>query len=745
MLYAPKRMCSLSSLRRNEQAMWALAGRILALTVAVIAQPMHAAETGARRPVNENDLITVRSVSNVSLSPDGKWISYVLKESSLQKNQHVHNVFVIPVDRSSPERQLTNNGPTTGQWASMHNLSTVWSPDSKELVYISVRDGSSELRGINIQTGAERTVVSSKELPAGVTFQQNVNFPTESLQYSPDGRRLALIAYHPIKVEARELPHRGIELRADWYPEEDRDPRRPPIGTLYVMDLRTRDIHAVTDATMHVSAIRWSPNGKQLALIANVTPKDPDRYMNDDVYLVDPQSSTPPRQLVNRAGQESRLAWSPDGTSLAFCTQRGIVNWQYQCSLATVNVRSGAIQDIGLGFLKKVGTVRDAQWEPDGRHLVVNARYRLSRHLFKMDATSGRFSPITTTDTNHYSQFSYSANGQSMAFVVEGATTPQDIYISKPDRFDPVRLTQLNPEWKSLQKPSVEIIRWRSPDNRWDIHGLLLKPSNYREDRIYPMLTAIYGGPSMVEQTLNVIHNYPLLALAEQGYIIFLPNSRGRAGFGADFEMAIRDEKSYVLNPLSDVLAGVDHLVGSGIADPERLGVLGYSYGGTLTSYAVTATNRFKAAVYGEGSPEINLFDYYNDTILGLVRDKMGFDHPYSRESLRQAIDQSALHHLDKVKTPVLIEFGMDSGAWKMDRSFYRGLQYYGVPSEFWGLPRTGHGADEPLIKQNSYRRTIAWLNYWIKGEPYYDAGKQKVYDSWLQRRRSQVNSAEVQ
>lgn len=246
----------------------------------------------------------------------------------------------------------------------------------------------------------------------------------------------------------------------------------------------------------------------------------------------------------------------------------------------------------------------------------------------------------------------------------------------------------------------------------------------------------------MVRQQFNPVFNYALLVMAEQeGYVIFLPNSRGRQGYGMDFGHAIRDERSYVLNPASDVLAGIDELVHRGLADGQKLGVLGFSYGGTLTAYLLTSTDRFRAAIYGEGSPNIlaDIQRYGHSEFLGLIRDMWGFGNPFEPSEIQRAFEQSALFRVAEAKAPVLVESGEKSN-WEKDRQFYRALKHFGVPSEFWVYTSSGHGWEDPLLKQGAFNRHIAWFNYWIKGKPYPDKRKQREYDAWQKKTARRVD-----
>jgi dipeptidyl aminopeptidase/acylaminoacyl peptidase len=251
------------------------------------------------------------------------------------------------------------------------------------------------------------------------------------------------------------------------------------------------------------------------------------------------------------------------------------------------------------------------------------------------------------------------------------------------------------------------------------------------------MLVAILGGPSGVLQETNPIPwSYPLLVLAERGYVILIPNTRGRPGNGIAFTHAIRDERSFLANPFTDVMAGVDAMVARGIADPAKLGVLGFSYGGSLTAFAVTHTDRFVAAIYGEGSPDLlgGMAEYQTKRWLSLNRDGAGINSPFEQDDIQHMMEQSPIYQLDRVRTPVLIESG-EKSAWKTDRQLYRGLAHFGVPAEFWVYPRSGHGWDEPKLMQDAYRRHIAWFDYWLLGHPYPDATKQQRYDEWKARR----------
>jgi dipeptidyl aminopeptidase/acylaminoacyl peptidase len=659
----------------------------------------------------------------------------------IDENHYVRDLYVVPTDGSVEPRRVTNNEPRDGYLASYGMLSSIWAPSSDKLIYIGHRGEQTELRLINIKTGQEEVLLSPEMLPDKLDFSPN--FQSDTIAYSPDGKSLGFLASMPAESSPAAKPLHGIEADEDWNPgTAEEGGVVNPAAQLFVLDLKSHHVRTITTPEIHVAAFAWSPDSRRLALEAAADPKTPARYMRSDIFAVDATGGKL-QPLVRIDSGDRKPVWSPDGKEIAFCTQRGKIDWMLVCSLAVV-ASDGRTppRDLGTGLEKLTGSHLDSiHWSKDRRFIDVLTRYRLSKHLFRVSALDGSIQRLTTRDDRLYDEVSYSSDGSLMAMRIQGVGVPAEVYVSPVKEFRPTRLTHLNPSWERLSVPTVELVQWRSPDDRWDIHGLLIKPSNYDPKRRYPMLTNILGGPSMVEQDLNPVSNYPLLALAELGYVIFMPNSRGRGGFGIDFTHAIRDERSYVLHPEADVLSGVDAMVARGIADPDQLGILGFSYGGTLTAYAITLTDRFKAAVYGEGSPDIlRWYDYPYTSALGLLKDMWGFGNPYEPKDIASAIEQSSLFRLDRVHTPVLVEAGEKSG-WKSDRAYYRGLRHFNVPSEFYVYPRSGHGWDEPMLMQDAFHRHIAWFNYWIKNKPYPDPKKRQDYDVWKHLRGSLEDS----
>jgi dipeptidyl aminopeptidase/acylaminoacyl peptidase len=694
-----------------------------------------------KRPISIQDLIEVNTPTEVAISPNGRWVSFVLQRASIEKNHYLRDVYVVPTDGSALPHQLTHNQPRDGLWASLETISAVWAPASDRLVYVAHRGDKTELHSIDVETGNEKLLVSAEMLGESFKISPAAD-RVPSIAYSPDGKSLAFLASMSAEAPPVTKPLRAIEAGEDWAPDtaKSRDiASGEPVSQLFTLELDTHQLRTVTPREFNVSAFAWSPDGQHFALEVEANPAAGTLYMRQDIYVVATAGGNL-RPLVQWDGIDRSPVWSPDGKQIAFCTQHGRTDWMQVCSLAVVAADGLTAPRILGTELDQVAGPRlySIHWTKDGHHIDLLTRHRLGRQLFRIGTADGKFERLSMLDDRTYDEPSYSHDGRMMAVRIQGVGVPPDIYLSAVKRFRPKALTHLNPSWNLLTVPKAHIVQWRSQDDRWDVRGLLIEPSNYDPKQRYPMLTAILGGPIMVNQELNPDSSYPLLALAEQGYLILMPNSRGREGFGMDFDHAIRDERSYVPNPETDILGGVDAMVAGGIADPDRLGIFGFSYGGTLTAYAVTLTNRFKAAIYGEGTPDIlRWYDYANTTMLPLLHDMWGFGNPYEPEEIARAIEQSSLFRLNQVHTPVLVEAGELSG-WKTDRAYYRGLRHFQVPAEFYVYPRSGHGWDEPRLMQDAFQRHLAWFDYWIKDKPYTDAQKQSAYDEW--KRSREVN-----
>jgi dipeptidyl aminopeptidase/acylaminoacyl peptidase len=696
-------------------------------------EPTRADDVGASQ-LTIRDLLQVKIVgapydpSQVQISPDGKWVAYQVRETLLDENKYRYDLWLVSTAEIGQPRKLATSDATAAERAFMNPR---WSPDSASIAYSPLKTNAGQLRLIRHDTFEDRELIRNGAMTAGYDPNRQGGHVT-GFEWSPDGH---FIAFTRGVATGTALAGRSadgpFEADVDWRPGAER--ATPTASVLCVLDARTQHTIQLTDPSLNVQAFDWSPDSSRFVIAAS-TSTSYTSYMDADLFLVD-RASHRVTPLLQQPGMERDPVWSPDGRWIAFGSQRGTEDWLQQTTLAVIPASGGRPMYPTAQFMEDAAYCRDRpHWSADSRYLYFLSPYHLANQLFVVPATGGRPRKITPAEDHTYSQFTYASHDGPIAFVGQSVVNAPEVYVTTLHPFVPRRVTHVNARMESFARASAELMSWRSADDKWDIHGVLVKPPDFDHTRRYPLLVFIQGGPGMVQQRYDLGTQYPLQVLAGRGYVVFAPNTRGREGYGDKFMRAIGDEQSYGRLPLQDILTGVDELVSRNIADPDRLGLLGFSYGGYLTAFAITQTHRFKAASVNEGIVDIpyNAFlQAGSEHRRSLLRIMSGFDPPYEPSSLHAMMDQSALYHLDAVTTPVLLEYGLNSEAGDQGRLFFNGLARFNVPAEFIVYPRTGHGIEEPLLKQASMERNIAWFDYWMRGEPYPDPAKRRKYDAW--------------
>jgi dipeptidyl aminopeptidase/acylaminoacyl peptidase len=687
--------------------------RVLGILAAISAARVEAVGA-ADRPITVGDLLAVNAPTvgfgspQVQISPDGKRIVYQLRRTLLADNRYVFDLWLIDTAGGAP-RQLTHLEPTAGtvRW-----LTPRWSPDSRRIAYFKPAAGRSQIALLDPDDGREEPLTQDEQVRAG--FDPRVLGTVSDFKWSPDSATIALTAGTPAKEEKEPL--RGREVDVSW------SPRRgdAPAARLCVVPLATRELRCLTDGTSSVHSFDWSPDGRQIAFAASEG-AGWEGYMRTDLFLLDLAGGTV-RPLVRQDGPDHYPVFSPDGRFVAFNTQKGKIDWQQDTTLGVVAVSGGEPVYPAEDFRERcAGTPRGVHWSADSASIEFEAPCKLTHHLFRVRRTGGPTEQVTPDDERYRSQFSYSADGSAVAFTVESVTEPPEIALVRRPGFAPRILTRLNPQLDGVQRAIVERLSWRSKDDKWDVHGVLVKPPDFAPGRKYPLVLFIEGGPQMVRLQYDLGAQYPIQVFAARGYLVLAPNTRGRYGYSYDFDRAIRDEKSYGIGPLNDALAGVEKLVVGGIADPERLGMMGFSYGSYLTMFGITRTSVFKAASAMDGVSDV-LYNVYHaagePSRARLSRDLLGWDPPFDPAERERIMRQSPIHNVQNARTPILLEYGAESLAPDHGRMFFQALRHFRVPSDFVVYPRTGHGIQEPKLREDSMNRNLDWMDYWVLGKP---------------------------
>ncbi|HEX3233638.1 MAG TPA: prolyl oligopeptidase family serine peptidase [Gemmatimonadales bacterium] len=661
------------------------------------------------------DIIGVAQVIEVQLSPDGKRVVYEVRRTRWASNRYVTELWLRSTDARGTPVKLVTGTPTTSAYQS---LQARWSPDSRRLAYFSDRDGSNQIWLLNPDTRAtERLTRLARWQAVDPRTVQPAFF-----RWSPDSRSIAFAAFWPIPPDSARDPNtmtRGQSVGVDWT-KQNRLPgaRTTTNASLWLVDIGSRRVRRLTDDSLHVADIAWSPDGSRIALSAGARPEDVP--YKSDLYVLDVRSRAM-KLLLAQPGWDAAPQWSPDGRWIAFESQRGRVDWNYGSYLAVLSPEGGEPRYLAPGFEEEVGNWPHLLgWAADSRSLYLYAYVRLGHHVYRAGLDGAPATPVTG-GTRFLDHFSLAPAASAIAVTVEDPVTPPDVYLSPLEGFAPRRLTDVNPGWAAFPKPRVDTVSWRSRDGRFDVEGLLIRPSDTVAGARYPLLVFLEGGPSSVRAgfQLDDPAAYPLIAFANKGYLVFAPGSRGRPGYGAGYRQSMPEHSDFLPGPFEDVMAGVDHLIRSGMVDSTRMGVMGFSYGGALSAYTITHTDRFRAASINEGPAN---FLRYAVTVAGqrdrvaILHDQAGFGSPWHPDSLRTLLDQSGIFRMDRVRTPTLLEFGFTSLAEPDGIEMYGVLQRFRVPSALVVYPRTGHGIEEPFLREDSYRRNVAWFDYWVRG-----------------------------
>jgi len=354
-------------------------------------------------------------------------------------------------------------------------------------------------------------------------------------------------------------------------------------------------------------------------------------------------------------------------------------------------------------------------WTRDGSALLLNESVGTTRHVTLLPVDGGSVHQLTR-GAGVLGSVSFAARADAMAFTWQDTDTPADVHVSSASAFDPERVTDLHAGIEVPALGRTELLSWQSQDGRFEIEGLLTYPVDYDPERRYPLVLNVHGGPAGVfsQSFTGNPGIYNIQYFAQEGYAVLRPNPRGSTGYGRDFRFAnVRD---WGYGDMDDLMAGVDEVVDMGVAHPDSLLLMGWSYGGYMTSFAVTRTDRFKAASMGAGLP--NLVSMTTTTDIGeyLVAHMGGVEFWDDYEGYER---HSAIYRIANVETPTQVIHGANDlrVPFTQGQEFYRALGRLGVPTEMIVLPRTPHGPREPKLQMEVSPLIMKWFDRHLRPE----------------------------
>jgi dipeptidyl aminopeptidase/acylaminoacyl peptidase len=646
-------------------------------------------------PIAIDDLMALRSIVDVQIAPDGGRVAYVVSTPNLDKNEHEPALYVVPSAGGTPRR--------VGDMVRIFNVPSPrpqlrWTRDGANLSVLGISAGRPEVFVVPAAGGEPQQVTKA---PEGVL----------SYEWSPDGKTLAFLTLDPMpREEERQRADKSFVIRAGA-------PDRPIRLALERVD-RPSALRLLTPPDQYVDAFAWSPDGREIAYSA--APRSGFSAAYDArIYAVSIESGKT-RTLVDRPGMNTGPRYSPNGRRIAFISTGGKRDIMAPRSLTVVDAAGGAPRVHGLDD----AWVNEYVWAPDGSALYIQANdgtYGRGARMFeqpivRVTVADGRAERIGSGAAVAYS-ISVSADGRRIAYKSVGPRTMGDVHVIDVATGRSTAVTDVNPQLRNSAVGDLKPISWRSFDGR-EIWGLLLTPHGAAEGRKLPLLTYVHGGPGggftygLFPQFMHIIPQvdpYPTATFAGRGYAVLFPMPRGGAGYGEAGQRAIVN--AWGEGDYQDIMAGVDRLIAQGIADPDRLGIMGASYGGFMTNWIVTQTGRFRAASAGA-----SLSDLTDTFYLSEGGEFMAdyFRRPW--ENREGYASHSPLTFADRVTTPLLIQHGEAdprvpvAGAWK----FYRTLKSLGKTAELEIYPRGGHVLREPMQQREQMRRNLQWFERWI-------------------------------
>lgn len=659
--------------------------------IAALSSP--ALSAAERRTLTVDDLARIAEVSDPQVSPDGAWVAYSVRTSNLDKDKRTRDIWMVNW-RDARQVRLTTSDDSESR--------PRWSPDGKWLGFLSDRgsdDDITQLWVLNREGGEAERVTE---------FKGSV----EDFAIAPDGKRVALIvsdedpaAAKPKDGEKKTAP--PIVIDRFYFKEDGAGYLGKRRRHLHLLDLTTRTNQILTPGNFDELSPSWSPDGNLIAFVSKRSGEDPDRNDTHGIFVIEPRAGAVPRLVTEYqgAGGDTEFggapAWSPDGKQLAFVAGGDPKLIYYAVFGIAVAPLTGGPPQLLTRSLDR--NADQPVWSADGRSIYFLLEDDGNQHVARVPASGGAVTRLTA-GRREVAQIAGN-RADRLAVLQSTVDRPNEIFALEGKGLR--SLTRHNEALLTgLRLGEVDEIRAKSADGT-EISGFVVKPPSSAAGTRYPAILRIHGGP--VSQYANSF-SFEWQLLAAHGYLVVAGNPRGSSGRGEAFSSAIYAD--WGNKDAADVLALVDLVVARGMADPARLGVGGWSYGGMLTNYVIAQDKRFKAATSGAAISNI-LAGYGTDMYIREYEMELGV--PWKNPAVWQRISFPFLQ-ADRITTPTLFLCGEADFNVPLLNSeqMYQALRSQNVPTQLVIYPGQNHGLSKPSYLKDRLVRYLDWYRKYL-------------------------------